>query len=76
MIELVWRQEQLESQEPQILEEFTDYDIIHLLLDNSQYVTKYQVWSELERMLVLAPIRDRRNTLEFIAKKIALVLNK
>ena len=74
MIELVWRQEQLESQEPQILEEFTDYDIIHLLLDNSQYVNKYQVWAELEKIMAVAPIKDRRSTLEYVAKKIRLAL--
>ena len=74
MIELVWKQEQLESLEPQILEEFTDYDIINLLLDTTQYVTKYQVWAELEKLMAVAPIKDRRNTLEYVAKKIRLAL--
>ena len=75
MIDLYWIQPQLESQEPQILEEFDGWEIVQPVFD-SEYITKYQVWGELERMLVLAPIRDRRDTLEFIAKKIALVLNK
>ena len=74
MIELVWKQEQLESQEPQILEEFTDYDIIKLLVDTTQYITKYQVWAELEKLVTMAPIKDRRNTLEYVAQKIKLAL--
>lgn len=75
MLNLIWRQPQLESQEPQILEEFDDWEFLFELSDTTQYITKYQVWGELEKLMALAPIKDRRNTLEYVAQKIKLALN-
>ncbi len=70
MFNLIWVAEQLESEPPQILEEYQDYEVIVDLMDNTQYFTKYQVWGEVEKMLKQAPIKNRLETIEFLKTKL------
>jgi hypothetical protein len=70
MLNLIWVAEQLESEPPQILEEYQSYEIINELTDTNQYFTKYQVWAEVEKMLKQAPIKDRLNVVEYLKNKL------
>ena len=72
MIELYWKQEQLESTKPEILEEYSGFDVIILLEDTREYVTKYQAWAELEKLLKLAPIKDVKEVKRFLIQKLEL----
>lgn len=75
MLHLIWVAEQLESSPPEILEEFTYFDTVHDLVDAGEYATKYQVWAEIEKILLRAPIKDRRETIKYLAKKLRLALS-
>jgi len=70
MFNLIWVAEQLESEPPQILEDYTGYEVINELTDITQYVTKYQVWAEIEKLLTLARIKDRLDTLLYVKNKL------
>jgi hypothetical protein len=70
MLNLIWVAEQLESEPPQILEEFQGFEVIVELNDPSQYFSKYQIWAEIEKLLKQAPIKDRLNTVEYVKNKL------
>jgi len=70
MLNLVWYPEQLESEPPQILEEYQGYEYITELIDSNQYITKYQIWAEIEKLLKQAPIKDRLNTVGYVKNKL------
>jgi hypothetical protein len=70
MLNLIWVAEQLETEPPQILEEYQSYELINDLTDTNQYFTKYQVWAEVEKMLKQAPIKDRLNVVEYLKNKL------
>lgn len=70
MLNLIWVAEQIETEPPQILEEYQSYELINDLTDTNQYFTKYQVWAEVEKMLKQAPIKDRLNVVEYLKNKL------
>ncbi len=70
MLNLIWAAEQLESEPPQILEEYQSYEFVTDLTDTNQYFTKYQVWAEVEKMIKQAPIKDRLNVVEYLKNKL------
>lgn len=68
MIELIWNRPQLESSEPQILEEFDGYEVINYLSDTRQYLSIYQVYQEVEKLLAL--VKDRKHTIAYLKTKL------
>ncbi len=70
MLLWTWIPEQLESTPPEILEEYTLVEEVNDLVDQTEYITKYQVWLELEKLLTLAPIKDRGNVRQYLITKL------
>jgi len=70
MFSLTKDAELLESEEPQILEEYSGFEVIHELSNSTQFMTKYQVWGELEKLLRLAPINDRVDCADYLRHKL------
>lgn len=71
----IWDAEQLESSPPEILEEYSYMEKIFDLVDSKEYTNKYQIWATIEDILVRAPIKDRRDTILYLAKKLRLALS-
>jgi|LakMenEpi03Aug12_release.lakeMendotaPanAssembly.Ray.scaffolds.fasta_scaffold4129954_1 hypothetical protein len=70
MLLLVWDAEQLESAPPEILEEFTDYEVVHNLVDSAVYLTKYQIWEEVAKLLMHPSLAKKREVIEYLKLKL------
>lgn len=68
MIELTWKQPQLESSNPQILEDFDGYEIINVLDNSQEYSNKYQIWNELVRLLSL--VKNKEEVVAYLRIKL------
>lgn len=70
MLLLVWDAEQLESTPPEILEEYSNYQVVHDLLDSSVQITKYQIWEEVAKLLVHPSLVKKREAIEYLKLKL------
>jgi len=70
MLLLVWDADQLESVPPEILEEFTGYEVVHNLVDSKLYLTKYQIWEEVAKLLMHPSLAKKREAIEYLKLKL------